>query len=143
MTEEMGTAGRAFAGQPATPEEQQWLVAQLGRRRSGRVLLRVDDEPDVSGHLALEDPTLVRVVVQDEELDTEGHAISLRLPSAEEADAFRRRLLLTGVLVATVVLGGAGAILAVSQDANTAPAHASGQIDDVSYEDATRYSETV
>ena len=63
--------------------------------------------------------------------------LSIRLPSAEDADAFRRRVLLTGVLAATVVIGGAGAMLAVSQSPDAAPIQATGQIEDVSYEDAT------
>lgn len=142
-TEGLNGAVPAFSGEPSNPQEQDWLVERIRRQPGGRLLLRLDDETDVSGHLAMEDPTLVRVVVQDDELDTAGHAINLRLPSAEEANAFRRRLLLTGVLVGTIVLGGAGAIVAVSQDASRAPAQASGQIDDVSYEDTTPYSEMV
>jgi len=114
------TEGHAVECQPATPEDQEWLAERINRQPAGRVTVRLDDEQDVSGHLAFEDPTLVRVMVQDDDdLDTEGHAITIRLPSAGDADAFRRRLLLTGVLVGTIVLGGAGAALAVSHDAES------------------------
>jgi hypothetical protein len=139
-----GTVGNAVEYQPATPEDQRWFEEYVKRQPTGRVLVRLDDEQDVSGHMAFEDPTLIQLVVQDDEPDTEGHAISIRLPTVEEADAFRRRLLLTGVLVGAVVLGGAGAALAVSQTSDGPPASAATQTtDDVSYEDATPYSGTV
>lgn len=137
-----GTAGPATTYQPATGEDRRRLE-ELQRRSGGRLLLRLDDTDDVSGHMALGDLTLVRVVVQDDQLDSAGHAISLRLPSVDEADAFRRRLLLTGVLVGTVALAGAGAALAVSQDADAAPDPAASQVENVSYEDATPNSGTV
>lgn len=153
---ETDTGGHALKCTPATPEDRQWLVDQSQQRPGGRLILRLDDEQDVSGHQA-EDLTLVRIVVQDDEMDTEGHAISIRLPSPAEADAFRRKLLLTGVLVGTVLLGGAGIALAASQDSGAVPDQAASQIEsaqaiplpgpaptradqsaeDVSYEDAT------
>jgi hypothetical protein len=135
-------AGPPISFEPATSQDRTRL-AEMTRRRPGPVRLRLDDRQDVSGHAATEDPTVVRVLVQDDDLDTKGHAVSLRLPSVDEAEAFRRRLLLTSVLVGTVVLGGAGMALAVSQHANPVPAQASSQISDVSYEDATPNSGTV
>ncbi|MDQ2933672.1 MAG: hypothetical protein M3R49_01600 [Chloroflexota bacterium] len=129
--------------EPATIQDRASLAEMTQRRPGGAIRMRLDDGQDVSGHGADEDPTVIRVLIQDDELDTEGHTISLRLPSVEEADAFRRRLVLTGVLVGSVVLGGAGIALAVSQHANTTPAQASSQISDVSYEDATPNSGTV
>jgi len=143
VTEGEITSGHTTECEPATPQDEQWFVEHIQRQPAGRVLIRLDDEQDVSGHMASEDPTLIRVVVHDDELDTEGHAISIRLPSAEEADALRRRLLLTSVLVGTVVLGSAGVALAVSQNADGPPASAVSQTDDISYEDATPYSGTV
>ena len=142
-TEGPDTAGHTIECQPATPEDQKWFEEHIQRQPAGRVLVRLDDEQDVSGHMAIDDPTLIRIVIHDDELDTEGHAISIRLPSVEEADAFRRRLLLTSVLVGTVVLGGAGAALAVSQNADGPPASAASQTHDISYDDATPYSGTV
>ena len=41
--------------------------------------------------------------------DTEGHAVSLHFPTSAEADAFRRRLLATGLIVGTVTIGALGA----------------------------------
>lgn len=137
------TAGHALQCTPAAPEDQQWLLDRMKAGVDGRVLVRLDDDQDVAGHLAAADPTMVRVVVQDDEMDTVGHAISIRLPSAAEAEAFRRRILLTGVLVGTIALTGAGAILAVSQGQDAPAEQATGQIEDVSYEDATPYSGTL
>ena len=41
--------------------------------------------------------------------DTEGHAVSMHFPTSAEADAFRRRLLTTGLIVGTVTIGALGA----------------------------------
>lgn len=134
---EIGSIDTADQGMtPVTSEDQRWLADRIKGRSESRLLVRLDDDLDVAGHEALDDPTLVRVLVQDEDMDTVGHSITLRLPSAEEARAFRRRMLLTGVLVGTVVLGGAGAALAISQSIDP-PAQAAGQIENVSYEDST------
>ena len=137
------TAGLALDFEPATTEDQQWLLNRIERGAQGRVLVRLDDDQDVAGHFAGQDLTVVRVVVQDDEMDTVGHAISIRLPSAAEAEEFRRRVLLTGVLVGAVVLGSAGAVLAVSQGADAPADQTTTQIEDVSYEDATPYNGTV
>lgn len=121
-------AGAALHVQPLTAEDQEWLAERLRQLPDGRIRLRLEDEQDVSGH-AFEDATLVRVVI-DVHGDTVGHAMSIRLPSAEEANAFRRRMLLTGVLVGTVVLGSAGAALAVSDRADSsAPTQAASQVE--------------
>ena len=157
-TAETITASHAARGEPADPGDQQWLTLFAEQKPGSRLRLRLHDEQDVAGHMAVEDPRVVRLLVGDEELDTEAHAISIRLPSIAEADALRRRLLLTGVLVGTVVLGTPGVALAVGQadDAPpspqvasqieysdeepapiTAPERPDGTIENVSYEDAT------
>ena len=157
-TAETITASHAARGEPADPADQQWLRLFAQQKPGSRLRLRLHDEQDVAGHMAVEDPRVVRLLVGDEELDTEAHAISIRLPSIAEADALRRRLVLTGVLVGTIVLGTPGVALAVSQagqapappqaasqieysDAKpppiTAPVRPDQTIDDVSYEDAT------
>ena len=142
-TGDTAAAGHLIRFEPATSQDRIRLAEMTRRSPGGPVRLRLDGRQDVSGHTATEDPTVVRVLVQDDDLDTEGHAISLRLPTVDEAEAFRRQLLLTGVLIGTVVLGGAGIALAVSQHANPVPAQGSSQISDVSYEDATPNSGTV
>lgn len=135
---------RTLEYEPATPADAQWLMDRINRKPETRLLVRLDDDQDVVGHAVDGDPTIVRVLVEDDDMDTVGHAISIRLPSVAEADAFRRRVLLTGVLVGTVVLGGASVALAVSQDADAAEAPATtGQIEDVSYEDSTPFNGTV
>ena len=122
-------AGAALHVQPLTAEDQEWLAERLRQLPDGRIRLRLEDEQDVSGH-AFEDATLVRVVIDVEDEDTVGHAMSIRLPSAEEANAFRRRMLLTGVLVGTVVLGSAGATVAVSHSGDSsASTQAASQVE--------------
>jgi len=127
---------------PATPADQEWLLERIDRGQADRVLLRLDDSDDVAGHMAA-DPTVVRVVIQDDEMDTVGHAISVRLPNSAEAEALRRRILLTGVLVGAVVLGSAGVTLAVTLGGDTQWERATTQIEDVSYEDSTPFNGTV
>jgi hypothetical protein len=81
-----------------------WLEEKIRRDGSTRVRIVADEDADTEGHGA---GVLVRAIVSDD-ADTEGHAISLHFPSADEADAFRRRLLLTGALAGTLALGAAG-----------------------------------
>jgi hypothetical protein len=91
-------------------------------RRGGpqpRFSLRLSEESDTEGHGATSVLSIAAVLTDD---DTEGHAISLRFPSREEADAFRRRLLAAGVLVGAVTVSGVGAAALTSQ----APSDASG-----------------
>lgn len=116
---ELGTDGRAIVDADDAP----WLDEMI-RRESGpaRLRFRADDQ-DTEGHGAT--GSRVTVLVGDED-DTEGHAIALHFPTVSEADAFRRRLMLTGVLVGTVALGAASGVgLAnLSNDAGTAGAAA-------------------
>jgi len=90
-------------------DDADWLEERL-RRDSGKTKFRVvmgDEDDDTEGH-AIAGKT-VRVSLEDED-DTEGHAIAIHFPSRKEADAFRKRLLVTGVLVGTVALGAAGGV---------------------------------
>jgi hypothetical protein len=118
---DLGTDGRAIV----EADEKTWLDDKI-RREPGPMRLRFRaDDNDTEGH---GQSTTVSVLVGDED-DTEGHAIALHFPTIDQADAFRRRLLLTGVLVGTVALGAASGVgLAnLSSDAGSAGAAQSGQ----------------
>jgi hypothetical protein len=99
---DLGPEGRGIVD----AEEVPWLHEKLREPGSTRVRIRATDD-DTEGHGAT--GTLVRVLVEDDD-DTEGHAIAIHFPSREEADAFRRRLLVTGVLVGSVALGAVGGV---------------------------------
>ena len=114
------TEGHGWRG-IVEPEEADWLEDRL-RRDSGKASFRIalGDEDDTEGH-GLRGGPVVRVTLGDED-DTEGHSIAIHFPSRAEADAFRRRLLVTGVLVGTVALGAAGGVglSALQSDAGSA-----------------------
>jgi hypothetical protein len=115
------TEGHKFSRGIVEPDDADWLEERL-RRDSGKTTFRVvmrDDGEDTEGHGF--GGTTLRVSLQDED-DTEGHAIAIHFPSRADADAFRRRLLVTGVLVGSVALGTAGGIglSALQSDAGSA-----------------------
>lgn len=98
---DLETDQRAFV----EPDDAGWLGDRLNQQPgSTRLRMRYDDT-DTEGHAF--GNTRVRVIVED---DTEGHALDLHFPSQAEAEAFRKRLLLTGVLAGTIALGAAGGI---------------------------------
>lgn len=103
-----GTDGAGSKLGFAAQADDGWMEEALRRAPgSGQVRIRPSDgDDDTEGHRAT---TTVRVLV-DADDDTEGHAISIHFPTIREADAFRRRLLVTGVLVGTVALGTAGGV---------------------------------
>lgn len=89
-------------------DEDRFLEAMRKRRGepgSTHVQIAPADEADTQGHGA---QFATGVIVRPEGDDTEGHAISLHFPTAEEAAAFRRRLLATGLIVGTVTIGAVG-----------------------------------
>ena len=95
-------SGRAIV----QPDDRDWLDSKL-RREPGSTRLSVSpDDLDTEGH-GRAGGTAVRVIVADDD-DTEGHALSIHFPSTAEADAFRKRLMVAGVLAGTVALGAAG-----------------------------------
>ncbi|HEY6608053.1 MAG TPA: hypothetical protein VI277_02555 [Candidatus Limnocylindria bacterium] len=97
-------------------EDAAWLRDML-RREPGSTRLRVrNDDVDTEGHGAT---ARIGVIVETD--DTEGHAISMRFPSVEEADAFRKRLLVTGVLAGSIALGAVGGIGLANLADNDAP----------------------
>lgn len=95
-----GTGGAIIVG-----GQEGWARTRLGGGSRARILLRpsADGDDDVEGHAA---GTITLRAFEDED-DTEGHSLALHFPSIKEADAFRRRLVATGVLTGTLVLGAA------------------------------------
>ena len=104
FTIDLGDDQRAFL----VTDDEAWLREKL-RQEPGSTRIRVRyDGDEVEGHRSGAGLG-VRVITDD--LDTEGHAIALHFPSRQEADAFRKRLMLTGVIVGSVAIGtvtGAG-----------------------------------
>jgi hypothetical protein len=90
-------------------------------KRSGAISVRLApaSASDVEGHVFQAAQRSVAINLQMDEDDVEGHAISLRFPTLEEADKFRRNLIAAGVLAGTLVVGSAGAIAITSQPAAT------------------------
>jgi hypothetical protein len=87
------------------PDDATWLQDKLRREPgSTRLDLRYDDA-DTEGHGS--SYPKIRVIVESDD-DTEGHAIALNFPSREEAEAFRKRLMLAGVLAGTIAIGAVG-----------------------------------
>lgn len=85
-----------------------WLREKLGQQPGPmRIRVRYGDD-DTEGH-GLGAGVGVRVIADGDD-DTEGHAISIHFPSRADADSFRKRMLITGVLAGTVALGAAGGI---------------------------------
>ena len=91
------------------------LNSGAGKALSVRITPAV--QSDVQGHAFDATLTSVWLNLQLEGDDTEGHAISVRFPTARDAEKFRRNLLLAGILAGTIVVGSAGAIAVTSHPA--------------------------
>jgi hypothetical protein len=72
-------------------------------------------DSDTEGHAASPSEVVIDVILGD---DTEGHMVRMRFPTPEEAAAFRRRVLATGWLQASVSRTEQGA-----RKPNIAPSH--------------------
>ncbi|HEX5039448.1 MAG TPA: hypothetical protein VFW95_04890 [Candidatus Limnocylindria bacterium] len=87
------------------PDDAAWLQEKL-RREPGSTRLEIRyDDADTEGH-GNTNPRF-KVILEGDD-DTEGHAIALNFPTREEADAFRKRLMLAGVLAGTIAVGAVG-----------------------------------
>ena len=88
-------------------DDDGWLT-ELATRDPGerRITLSPSDD-DTEGH-GTSSTVALQVFGGDD--DTEGHAVSVHFPSLEEADAFRRRLMLAGVLAGTIAVGAVAGI---------------------------------
>jgi hypothetical protein len=84
------------------------LRKRRGEPGSTHVEIAPASEADTQGHAS---GFAMSVIVRPsgDGDDTEGHAVSLHFPTPAEADAFRRRLLATGLIVGTVTVAALGA----------------------------------
>jgi hypothetical protein len=135
---ESATGGARIVG-----GQEGWARTRLAGSQPS-ILLRPspDGDEDVEGHAAA---TVTLRAFEDED-DTEGHALALHFPSIKEADAFRRRLVATGVLTGTLVLGaaaGAGWATMTSAPADAGQAAAGQAADGASGEAGTRDARAV
>jgi hypothetical protein len=91
-------------------DDEAW-VKQLSD--SGKTIrIRIPEEGDTEGH---ESSAAVTVLVDADDDDVEGHALSLHFPSAHEANEFRKNLMLAGLLTATLAVGaGGGAAIGIA-----------------------------
>jgi hypothetical protein len=71
---------------------------------AGKVAIRIapTDSSDVSGHAVSDTSIAVLLNIGD---DVEGHAFTLRFPSAEDAQRLRTRLVAGGLLIAVLTVG--------------------------------------
>jgi hypothetical protein len=86
---------------------------------SDRIAIRlspIDEADDVEGH---SQSTSVTVLAGPADDDVEGHSISLRFPTAREADTFRRNLMAAGALTGAIVISGAAIALRPAAPAAT------------------------
>ncbi len=92
-----------------SPQDEDRFKERIAGERAVQVRVRLADEvDDTSGH-AFGATTVRAVLAGPDEDDTEGHAIELHFPSAQEARDFRNRLVVAGALFATVAAGGLAA----------------------------------
>jgi hypothetical protein len=101
------TQGHAYVA----PEDARRILEALGNKPDGdRLGIRfsMGEDDDVEGHSQTRFVTVLAGPLDD---DTEGHAISLHFPTTHDADAFRRRLLATGVITGALIIGGVGIAL--------------------------------
>lgn len=89
-------------------EERLRARLKSGEGKALSVRIAAAERSDVEGHAL--DAKSVWLNLQLEGDDTEGHAINVHFPTADDAEKFRRNLLLAGVLAGTIVIGSAGAI---------------------------------
>lgn len=110
------TQGHAYVA----PEDAQRILEALSQKPEGdRLGIRfsLGEDDDVEGHLQSRFVTVLAGPIDD---DTEGHAISLHFPTTHDADAFRRRLLATGVITGALIIGGVGIALQPGTSASVA-----------------------
>ena len=114
-------AGGAVASITFKDREDEARVRALLDGKGGSPLnveLAADASADVEGHAA---STSVELTLRLEDDDVSGHAISVHFPTSQDAARFRRNLIAGGILVSTLAIGSAGAIVISSQAQAPAP----------------------
>ncbi len=112
-----GSLAEARLAEPGSAEKLRKLLRDPTWSRKP---LRVTSLPgDTAGHMLAADTLAVSIALEG---DVEGHTMTLHLPSAEEARRLQKRLLITGVLAASIVAGAAGASAIAQQQDHAAPA---------------------
>jgi len=111
-----GSQAQARAEDPASVAKLRKMMADpKWARRPVRV---ASAGGDTSGHMIADDTLAVSLTLEG---DVEGHTMTLRFPSAEEARRAQKRLLIGGILAASIVAGVAGAQLATQQSQTAIP----------------------
>jgi len=119
--DDLDTAGQAFVRFDDPRDADRFRDRAVASDGQIRVKIARPEE-DTEGHVSTWSGGEARALLLTGD-DTEGHAITVRFPSAEQADAFRRRMLAGGVLAGTLIVGGvAGA--AISSAVSRSPAEA-------------------
>ena len=100
-------AGWVAVAEPLDAESTETLSRRLSDATPGRVAVQVapTDTFDVSGHAAGGATIDVVLTIGD---DVEGHAFSLRFPTAQDAERMRTRLAAGGLLIAALTVGSIG-----------------------------------
>jgi len=91
-------------------EERFRAALNSNARKALSVRITPAPQSDVQGHAFDASLKSVWLNLELDGDDTEGHAISVRFPTAQDADNFRRNLLTAGVLVGAMIVGSAGAM---------------------------------
>ena len=114
-TGQAASGARQIAPISTSPESEAHLRSLVERSGVG-IRVRVDSagDLDVSGHV-LGGAGELTLTILDADDDTQGHTISLHFPSLEEAKEFQQRMVLTGAVVATLVIGVTGLALSQAQ----------------------------
>lgn len=105
-----GSLAEARAADPNSAAALRKVVGDPASRTG--LSIRAIEPADTAGHVLASDTVTVSIRLED---DLEGHTMTLRLPSPEEARRFQKRLLISGLLAASIVVGAAGAELATQQ----------------------------
>jgi hypothetical protein len=111
-----GSLAEATTWDTASARTFQKLIEDPTYGRDLRI--RAAEPADTSGHEMAADTITVSVRQED---DLEGHTMTLRFPTVDEAKRFQKRLIISGALAASLVVGVAGAQLATQGQA-AAPA---------------------
>jgi hypothetical protein len=111
-----GTLAEARVTDPATVAA---LSALAGPSAEGStVRLQAVDAADTAGHMLAADSVAVTVGIDG---DVQGHTLTLRLPTSEEARRLQQRLIVGGVLAASIAIGTVGVSQLAGQQSQVVP----------------------